>query len=1188
MPPFAMLLDRPVLLDRLRNRLWIAAAIIVLMVPLSLAIFLERENEIARETREGVLAVTHMNDDLRDTQLAYLKQVSQWKKILLQGGEPAEFEASELIRRDEKTREWLADVELDFKKLQMTGQLAQLAAIMELHHALQPNYLQLLQQRTPSFTKHALANAAMRELENELSVRFESLKLDVQKYSNDNIATIISAVEEQHGLDWYLVLSSFLLLLPLASLVGLHKVWTEAKKLHQSQSGTELILSSVADAVIVVDSKGLIGHINPAAMDLTGWLRQDVLGKPYAQVFRVMNEDTGDYLDTRLDGLMAEGRPVHWGAGASLALPDGRMLAIEASFSPLSHALDDAAGVGAILVFRSNELQRSRLRELTREHQLFMSGPVVVFRLDVLNHWMLEYISDNAEKITGYPTARWRTGELRFENFVHPDDLSRLVQMAQQNLGGLDSFDDEYRVVFPNGEVRWFYNHGFAQRNKQGQLTHLHCYAYDISEQRAQAQAVRMEQSRFRTMFEQASVGIAHVDNGGRFVRVNQKMANMLGYPVEELIGKSIAMVDPSGDACIPYYCYFPAVMAEGINAEREFQCQNGEVIWVQINVAVVLEGPVAPAYYVWVAKDISERKKAILELEALQIQYQLLFDHMPDVVLILNDHGHVVAANHEAQRTLGGGSAQLRGPNVNHFISELSMRHHHLMRLDTDRQVDEFETLFETPDGIVIKFLASLRLVTLPHGKTLYQWVLRNISGQKEAQRQIEFLAYHDSLTGLPNRQLLQDRMSIALETASRHQAPMALMFLDMDHFKNVNDSLGHPMGDVLLQEVGRRLTGCVRKQDTIARTGGDEFVVLLTDLNEVANGALVARKIVDVLSQPYQLGESVIYTSCSIGISLYPVDGTNPELLMKHADVALYDAKAKGRAGFSFYNADMNACTIERLDLERRLHKAIDQNEFVLYYQPKIDTTHGRLVGAEALIRWVDPSRGLVSPLDFIPIAEESGLIIPIGAWVMREACRQSRHWEELGTPLRLSLNVSPRQLLNVDFLATLERIITETGANPNLIELELTEGVLMHPKAVDGLLSALSTKGFQIAVDDFGTGFSCLSYLKQLPVDTLKIDRSFVSDLQSSSDGKAIVQTIVMMAKTLGLKVVAEGVETWEQSIILGDLGCNDCQGYYFGKPMAVHDFLQKFPANLAVPPSQELEGFESVMPHAVRKL
>jgi diguanylate cyclase (GGDEF)-like protein/PAS domain S-box-containing protein len=1083
----------------------------------------------------------------------------------------ARFDAdyAELIDRDGMTRTWLADIELDFKKLRMSGQLAQLAVIVDLHRALQQTYVRLAQQRTQGqrFAKDALANAEVQGLEKHLAHLIESLHRDVQRYSNDNIAGIIDAVEAHHGPDWYLVLVSFLVLLPLAGLGGLHKVWTEAKKLRCSQYGTEVILASIADGVILLDSRGRIERLNAAAILLTGWDQGDAQGKPCSQVFRVLTEGSDKFADCKFDQLMADRCEVDWGERANLVQRDGRTVAIEASLSPLSMPSGDDGPGGAIVVFRANGHERSRLRELTREHELFMSGPVVVFRLNVTTDWTLEYITDNADKITGYPVAVWRSGAMRFEQFVHADDLPRLVQMVRQGLLGLDSFDDVYRIVLPNGEIRWFYNHGFAQKDQHGQLTHLHCYAYDISEQRKATVAVQQEQSRFKAMFEQASVGMAHVDRDGCFLRVNKKLCDILGHSSAALTGESVAAIDPAGTACIPFYCYSPHALPGGINAERVFQRSDGEAIWARLNVAVVMESEELPTYYVWVVEDITERRRAVSELAALQAQYQLLFDHMPDPVLILDHTSQVVAANYEGRCKLGLRAAELSGIMVSCLIPELDLTQH-LTRLGTGRQLDEIETRFVSPDGSVFDFLASLRLVTLPDRKTLYQWVLRDVTGQKAAQRQIELLAYHDALTGLPNRTLLQDRMGVALENANRHQTQVALMFLDMDNFKDVNDSLGHQAGDVMLQEVGRRLLGCVRKQDTIARNGGDEFVVLLTDLGDLADGAGVARKIVDVLSQPYRVAESVIYCSCSIGISLYPADGVTPELLMKYADVALYDAKGRGGAGFSFFNPAMNVRTIERLDLEQRLREAIDQNEFVLHYQPKIDSASGQLLGAEALIRWVDPSRGIVSPQDFILAAEDSGLIIPIGEWVMREGCRQSKLWEEQGVPLRLSLNVSPRQLLKGDLLATLEGIIAQTGVNPHLIELELTEGILMHPQAVLGLLDALSNLGFQLAVDDFGTGYSCLAYLKQLPVDTLKIDRSFVSDLQSSVNGKAIVKTIVVMAKALGLKVVAEGVETREQSDILGELGCYECQGYFFGRPMGVADFQEMFPANHAV--------------------
>lgn len=437
---------------------------------------------------------------------------------------------------------------------------------------------------------------------------------------------------------------------------------------------------------------------------------------------------------------------------------------------------------------------------------------------------------------------------------------------------------------------------------------------------------------------------------------------------------------------------------------------------------------------------------------------------------------------------------------------------------------------------------------------------VFHDATGQKAAQREIEHLAYHDHLTGLPNRRLLQDRIEKAISNAARHESRLALLFIDLDHFKVINDTLGHEYGDLLLKAAAGRLAECVRDQDTISRTGGDEFVVLLADIEDANDAVVVTQKILETMSRPYQIKGADLHSTPSIGISIYPEDGHTIDMLMKHADVAMYHAKERGRAGYYFFAEEMNVRTLERLTVESNLHKALERGEFELYYQPKVNMRDGKLVGAEALIRWQHPQQGLISPATFIPIAEQTGMISAIGEWVARSACVQSRMWMDMGHRLPISINVSARQFLRGDLPGVLAHILRDTGADPTLLELELTEGVLLHPQDAVATLAAIKSMGFRVALDDFGTGYSSLAYLRRMAIDTLKIDRSFVMHLEGNQDDVAIVQTIISMARNLRMSVIAEGVETLAQANILVESGCEECQGYYFGKPQPVAQFCE----------------------------
>ncbi len=427
------------------------------------------------------------------------------------------------------------------------------------------------------------------------------------------------------------------------------------------------------------------------------------------------------------------------------------------------------------------------------------------------------------------------------------------------------------------------------------------------------------------------------------------------------------------------------------------------------------------------------------------------------------------------------------------------------------------------------------------------------------EAASQVEHIAYHDALTGLPNRALFLDRLIVALAHASRHQHKVGVLFLDLDRFKHINDSLGHTMGDHLLKEVAERIRAAVREEDTIARFGGDEFALLIHILGRAEHAGKIARKVLDAQSAPFTLGTREIFVTGSIGIAVYPNDGLDAEALIRNADTAMYRAKHQGGDAYQFYTASMNSRALEMLELESGLRKALKNNEFVLYYQPLIDIQTGGIFGLEALLRWNNADQGLVLPDQFIPAAEVSGLIIPIGNWVIREACRQARLWQrQKGTDLVVSVNLSARQFAQADLTAQVRQALEESRLQPRLLELEITEtNIMQDVDKTARILRELKALGVRIAIDDFGTGYSSLTYLKEFPVDTLKLDRSFVRDLIAPQDAK-IVSGVIAMAHSMSLQVMAEGVETLSQLDFLRANECDKLQGFLFSRPLPVDSF------------------------------
>ncbi|WP_051155285.1 bifunctional diguanylate cyclase/phosphodiesterase [Noviherbaspirillum massiliense] len=456
---------------------------------------------------------------------------------------------------------------------------------------------------------------------------------------------------------------------------------------------------------------------------------------------------------------------------------------------------------------------------------------------------------------------------------------------------------------------------------------------------------------------------------------------------------------------------------------------------------------------------------------------------------------------------------------------------------------IEFFSRNIRQPDDILIDTASSIGIQ------------IGEFCRRKEAEERVHYLAYYDSLTGLPNRILFNQRLQHGLSSAQRTGARLAVLFIDMDRFKNINDTLGHDAGDHLLQETARRFTSCVRASDTVARLGGDEFVVLLEDIDDPRDAAAVARKIIESALAPLRLMHREYHVSASVGISLFPDDGKDAQTLMKHADIAMYLAKAQGKNNYQFYSARINLHSSQRLALESSLRHALARGELLLHYQPKVDLASGRITGAEALLRWMHPDLGMVPPTQFIPIAEETGLIVPIGRWVIDTACAQNKAWQDQGLPkLCVAVNLSARQFNDGSLTEDLARALESSGLPPELLQLEITESMVMaDPDDAARILSGVQAMGVSIAIDDFGTGYSSLSQLKRFPINTLKVDRSFIQDLSTSSEDAAIAGAIIAMGRALKLNVVAEGVEHPEQASFLREHHCCEAQGYHFGRPM-----------------------------------
>lgn len=548
--------------------------------------------------------------------------------------------------------------------------------------------------------------------------------------------------------------------------------------------------------------------------------------------------------------------------------------------------------------------------------------------------------------------------------------------------------------------------------------------------------------------------------------------------------------------------------------------------------------------------------------LLASEEQYRQLIDLSPDSVFIYQD-GRCVFANAAGVRLLGAQSVdELLGTTVMDVTvpTSVASARQRMHALEQGEDAPRSEEQFQRLDGSIV----AVEVVGCPiqyHGLPAAQIVAHDITERKQAEERLSDVAYHDALTGLPNRLLFNDRLHQVLARGQRGKEQVAVIVLDLDRFKEINDSLGHDMGDHVLQVVAQRLQECIRKCDTVARASGDEFFLILPQIVDVAGAEMVARRVLAIFDSPVQTDGQDFFLTASLGIALFPGDGEHTDTLVKNADLAMYKAKAQGGSNFSFFSQDMSAAIEQRRTLENHLRRALDHQELQVYYQPQVHLASGRVVGMEALVRWQHPEWGLVAPGRFIPLAEETGLITPLGEWVLQTACAQNFAWQQAGLPpLRIAVNVSARQFLQKELVETILRTLESTGLAPSHLELEITESTAMHNSDHTlAVLRRLYDYGINIAIDDFGTGYSSLSYLKKFPVHTLKIDRTFIQDVLLDADSAAIVEAIIAMTHSLKRKVIAEAVETLEQLQFLQAHQCDEVQGYFLGHPVPAEEFV-----------------------------
>jgi diguanylate cyclase (GGDEF)-like protein/PAS domain S-box-containing protein len=764
-----------------------------------------------------------------------------------------------------------------------------------------------------------------------------------------------------------------------------------------------------------------------------------------------------------------------------------------------------------------------------------------------------------AEKMYGYASTEAIGRHVSF--LLSADKQAELLAIMERMQKGLAIENLETQRLNKAGSVLQVSLSISPIKDASGRVTGASTIARDITAKKRADEQVKLQSA----ALEAAANAIVITDSHGSIMWVNAAFTRMTGYSKEEVLGKNSRLLK-SGSQPESYYAELWSTVSSGKVWRGEIvnRRKDGTTYIEEMTITPVIRDSSNPAnrYFIAIKQDITERKKSE---EALLFKTALLeaqAETTIDGILVVDESDHIVLANKQFGLQFGIPDDLLRTKDdqivLNYVVAKVEDSDafvrtvKYLYSHPTEKSRDEFAlkngTIFDRYTAPLVDSKGELR------GRI---WYFRDITDRKVAEQRVQYLAYYDNLTGLANRTLLQDRLAKAVADARRQKDKVALLFLDLDGFKDINDSLGHSVGDLLLQGVAERLKKWGREQDTIARLGGDEFLVMLTHVTDVLSMAGAAERLMDVFNGAFVIQGHSLHVRCSVGVSIFPEHGEDGETLIKNADAAMYSAKQSGRNNFRFFTEDLNTQAVERVTIENSLRSSLLREELFLMYQPQIDIATGRITGLEALLRWQHPELGLVPPDKFIRIAENSGLILPIGEWVLRTACSQARKWQDEGLPaVTVAVNVSAIQFRQEGFCEIVRSVLQETGLPPQYLELELTEGLLLtNADLMLSVVQELRNMGVTLAIDDFGTGYSNFSCLGQFRISKLKIDRSLIRDIAVNVDHAAIATAIISMAKSLHLKVIAEGVEDEAQMSFLRTHQCDEIQGYYFSKPLAV---------------------------------
>lgn len=780
----------------------------------------------------------------------------------------------------------------------------------------------------------------------------------------------------------------------------------------------------------------------------------------------------------------------------------------------------------------------------------------------------MNIISEGFEKIYMIPTERFRHDPDVWKEVTHPEH-KEFVKIADKEF--IEGFREkaEYKIIRGDGETRWVQSRVNTVIDSEGNLESIYGVLIDVTDRKNIEKELIEAEDKYRSLVENSLIGV-FIYQEDKITFVNRQFEDISGYSSSEICSMNILDILPETDKKNLLKALKGIDNGNNIiTTQMKGYRKDGKILDVELNCSkIIYKGKPA---YIGTLKDISKEIRAIEAIKENEKILKSIFDNIQDGMCLLDKDLNILKINKVMDEKYNT-SVLIDGKKCyeTYYDSDKPCENCPSLRVLEEKTHQVQVKPFKAKDGTE----GWIELNAYPLFDENNEIIgiieqLRDITERKVEEDKINKMAYHDALTGLPNRYLLNDYVERAMSRARRRSKDLGIMFIDLDRFKMINDTMGHNLGDMVLQEVAKRLLKCVRRDDIVSRHGGDEFIILMEEIDrpEISKAA---QRILKEISKPIHVGGREVYTTPSIGISMYPEDSMDVETLIKYADTAMYLAKDTGKNNYKFYTSSLNEAISRKMEIENGLRRALELNEFKVFYQPQIDFETNNIIGLEALIRWQHPKLGIIPPNEFIPLAEETGLILPIGKWVLERVCRQSKEWQEkYDIFIPVSVNISGRQLEHFSFIKTVRDVLKLSELEAKYLQIEITESTMQNTISLPFVLGKLRTMGIKVSVDDFGTGYSSLSLLKKIPIDRIKIDKSFTSEIFENDISSSLVITIINMAKNLNLEIIAEGVETKDEEKFLHKNGCSAGQGYLYGRPVnekEIIEIMKNYPENM----------------------